>query len=93
MGQYIYYCEVHRSHEYQPGVYKIVAENNFNQHWFPKLNKLITQSERVWKQGPKGGVRIIKNNIGYDMYPTGYVTNNDRWMREFVWTKLNAKPL
>lgn len=93
MGQYTYYCEVkiNRS-DYKPGVYKVVADSGWNQAWFPKLNRLITVSERVWKQGPRGGVRIVKDR-SWGMYPMGYITTNEKLMKKFAWIKLSAKTL
>jgi hypothetical protein len=49
-------------------------------------------SHRVWRQGPRGGVKIIRDR-GYDLYPTTYITNNPKWMEKFAWVKLKAKPL
>lgn len=92
MGQYTYYCEVQVQHprvEFAPGVYKVVASGGFSRSWFPKLNQVIQFSDRVWKQGPKGGVKIIKSRDW--PYPGGYITTNDEWMRKFAWVKLKAK--
>lgn len=90
MGQYTYYCEVKRGRgDYEPGVYKVVADRGWNHAWFPTLNRLITVSERVWKQGPRGGVKMLKAP-SWD-YPMGYITTNDEWMRKFAWVKLKAK--
>jgi hypothetical protein len=45
-------------------------------------------------QGPRGGVKIIKDRINWygGMYG-GYVTNNETAMKEFAWIKLSARPL
>ena len=92
MGTYTYYCEVKdRIREYPQGVYKVVADNDFSGQWFPTANRLITVSDRVWKQGPKGGVKIIKDRSW--PYPMGYITTKDEWMRKFAWVKLSAKSL
>jgi hypothetical protein len=91
MGTYTYYCEVKdRIREFPQGVYKVVAENDFGGRWFPTANRLITVSDRVWKQGPKGGVKIVKCR-SWRLYPTGYITTNEKYMREFAWVKLKAK--
>lgn len=93
MGQYVYYCEVKRQvHEYSPGVYKVVADRGFNSKWFPALNRLTNFSDRVWKQGPRGGVKIIKAPW-HELWPQGYVTTSQKYMREFAWIKLRAKPI
>lgn len=91
MGTYTYYCEVKsRVREYPEGIYKVVTDNGFNGKWFPVLNRLTTVSDRVWKQGPKGGVKIIKAPWS-NLWPTGYITTNQKYMREFAWVKLRAK--
>lgn len=91
MGTYTYYCEVKdRIREYPPGVYKVVADNGFSGPWFPVLNRLTTVSDRVWKQGPKGGVKIIKAPWRYG-WPMGYITTSQKYMREFAWIKLRAR--
>lgn len=93
MGQYTYYCEVkHPRVELAPGVYKIVADRDFNLGWFPQLNKVIQVSDRVWKQGPRGGVKIIKDR-SWELYPMGYITTDEKWMKKFAWVKLSAKSL
>lgn len=91
MGTYTYYCEVgSRVREYPAGVYKVIADKGFNGRWFPVLNRLITVSDRVWKQGPRGGVKLIKSPWD-DFWATGYITANEKYMREFAWIKLQAK--
>lgn len=92
MGQYVYYCEVKsRVREYPEGVYKVVADKGFNGKWFPILNRLTTVSDRIWKQGPRGGVKIMKSPS--HLWHTGYVTQNEKYMREFAWVKLQAKSI
>ena len=52
------------------------------------MYSLIQNSSKVWRQGPRGGVKIIKNrDIGY----RGYVTTKEEQMKEFVWIKLQAR--
>lgn len=90
MGTYTYYCEVSsRVREYPAGVYKVEASNG-NATWFPQLNRLTTVSDKVWKQGPKGGVKIVKYPW-WNSWPMGYITTNEKYMREFAWIKLRAK--
>lgn len=92
MKQYTYYCEVQdRVREYPAGVYKVVA--NGVGTWFPVLNRLMTVSGRVWKQGPKGGVKIVKHRWHNGAWPIGYITTNEKYMQEFMWIKLTAKEL
>ena len=54
-------------------------------------NRLITLSHKVWRQGPKGGVKIIKDKENWSRY-FGYVTTNEKIMKEFMWVKLQAQP-
>lgn len=92
-GAYIYYCEITKSRQdIDAGVYRVVAEGGFDRAWFPKLNRLVTASERVWKQGPKGGVKIMKQPYWSSNYYGGlYQTHNPQAMKEFAWVKLRAK--
>lgn len=93
MGTYTYYCEVkNRIREYPAGVYKVVADKGINHLWFPVLNRLTTVSDRVWKQGPRGGVKMIKAPWN-GPWPMGYITTDEKYMREFAWVKLRAKSL
>jgi hypothetical protein len=50
---------------------------------------LMRSSDKVWRQGPKGGVKIIKDRAGYCSYQ--YVTNNEAEMKQFMWVKLKAR--
>ena len=93
MREYTYYCEVgSRIREYPAGVYKVVASNGINATWFPQLNRLTTVSDKVWKQGPKGGVKIVKYPW-WNSWPIGYITTNEKYMKEFAWIKLRAKAI
>jgi hypothetical protein len=93
MADYTYYCEVtdKRSSRpiFAPGVYRVAGDQR---SWYTILNHLITVSERVWKQGPRGGVKIIKSPWN-QLWPMGYITNNKKYMQEFSWIKLQAKEL
>ena len=91
MSAYTYYCEIKdKGCEYPPGVYKVIVDQGVDPRWFSNLNRLSNLSDRIWKQGPKGGVRIVKAPWRYG-WPMGYVTNNEKYMREFAWIKLQAK--
>ena len=94
MGRFTtYYCEVSKTREdIKPGVYNLVADRVIDGLWFAKLSRLTTVSDRVWKQGPKGGVRIIKEPFwGPTYYGHKYLTTNPRAMKEFAWVKLRAR--
>jgi hypothetical protein len=56
----------------------------------PPLRRLdlITHSDKVWVQGPKGGVKLVKSRNSISRY--GYVTRNEQAMQEFAWIKLSA---
>lgn len=56
--------------------------------WQSRLAKL---SDRVWRQGPQGGVKIVKSR-GH-IFDYGYVTTNEERMKEFIWVKLKAQPV
>lgn len=92
MGTYTYYCEVTRDRaDIRSGVYSVVTEG-WNAHWYTTLNRLTTASERVWKQGPQGGVRLIKEPWqGDKFYGRKYLTTNPEAMKEFAWVKIRAK--
>lgn len=93
MAHYTYYCEVtRRRNDVESGVYKIVADNSFMGPWFPKLNRLMSFSEYVWKEGPRGGIKISKAPWN-QLCPMGYVAKDSEWMKRFFWTKLKAKTL
>jgi outer membrane biogenesis lipoprotein LolB len=52
---------------------------------------IIRNSHNVWRQGPKGGVKVVKD---YSVaYPLGYITGNDKHMKKFMWIKMQAKEL
>ena len=57
-------------------------------------SRLALNSDRVWCQGPRGGVKMVKDRVNYygnGVY--GYVTRNKKAMKEFAWVKLSARPL
>lgn len=67
---------------------------NMLKWWQPKL---MEDSDYVWCQGPKGGVRLVYQNWDL-LYKTdfahfkkqGYITNDPEAMAEFMWIKLKA---
>jgi hypothetical protein len=62
--------------------------------WHGGQGRLSMNSDKIWCQGPRGGVKIVKDKINYygGAYG-GYVTNNKTAMKEFTWVKLSARPL
>lgn len=89
MVDYNYYCEVtYDRADIKPGIYSFLSEKNSRIGY----NRLITLSDKVWRQGPKGGVKIIKDRGASFFHPTGYVTTNEKLMKKFMWVKLKAQP-
>ncbi len=86
-----YYYEFIKPHkQYEAGVY-------YNNSRFPKRDVAML-SDRVWAQGPKGGVRIVHQNwwkpsVRMKYYGSNYLTKNQEAMKEFMWVKLKAKPI
>ena len=64
-------------------------------HWFAPA--LFRDSDLVWCQGARGGVRLIHEDWalrgGDNFRKLGYVTTNEEAMQEFAWVKLRAKTL
>lgn len=57
-------------------------------------SKLIENSDLVWCQGIKGGVRLVHYNWKtMDKRKYGYISRNSKAMQEFMWIKLQAKKL
>ena len=45
----------------------------------------------VWRQGPKGGVKVMPTTNSFRQY--GYISKNEELMKEFAWVKLRATEL
>lgn len=90
MGDTTYYCEIadNYTYEFSKGVIAIPWRREYH----TKIMRCISYSHRVWKQGPRGGVKIIKDKqTNKNLF--GYVTKNDEAMKEFMWVKLKAQSL
>ena len=61
--------------------------------WYGGQSRLAMNSDRIWCQGPRGGVKIVKDKITYPGGMYGYITNNNKAMKEFAWIKLSARYL
>lgn len=88
MTQTIYYCEIpgNYTREFSKGVTTIPWKREYT----TKITQCIMYSDRVWVQGPRGGVKIVKNKRDMtNVY--GYVTKNEQLMKEFMWVKLQAQ--
>jgi hypothetical protein len=53
--------------------------------------RLIRESEQVWLQGPRGGVKLVKGAY-WDHWAT-YLRRDSEKMKQFVWVKLRARQL
>jgi hypothetical protein len=91
----VYYCEVHQdvTTEFPKGIFAITSKKSNR----TKITRCISYSDKVWAQGPQGGVRIIKDRtstglLGYTS-KNDYVTRNDKSMKRFMWVKLKAQVL
>ena len=90
MAEYTFYCKIFRDYPLagiKAGVYSYTSEAGRR----TSLEfTLIQFSEKVWRQGPHGGVKIIKDR-GINGYYYGYVTNDEEEMKKFMWAKLQAR--
>jgi hypothetical protein len=88
VANYTYYCEILEDYTYEfpKGVISIPWKREYN----TKINRCVSYSNRVWVQGPKGGVKMVKDREG-NTY--GYVTKNEELMKEFMWVKLKAQTI
>lgn len=92
MAETIYYCEVvgDYTYEFPKGVFAIPGRSEYS----TKISRCVSYSHRVWKQGPRGGVKLIKQGFENDkFYGYGYLTKDPEAMKEFMWVKLRAEPL
>ncbi len=90
MDKPIYYCEILEDYTYE--FPKGVISIPYRHEYITKIRRAISYSHKVWIQGSRGGVKIVKDRLSNTgLY--GYVTNNDEAMKEFMWVKLKAQPL
>lgn len=78
-------------------VNSVKSNNNYgaNRWWRPDV---FASAKKVWRQGPKGGVQLIKSpwygpdrELGWNYL--GYITNIPEAMAEFSWVVLSAVPV
>ena len=55
------------------------------------LPRLMRESDQVWYQGPRGGVKLVKGAY-WDHWAT-YLRRDSEKMKQFVWVKLRARAL
>jgi hypothetical protein len=70
---------------WKAGVYSAVG---YMGGWVGGQGRLSMNSDKIWCQGPRGGVKIVKDRTTW-LY--GYVTNNPAIMKKFTWIKLSAR--
>ena len=91
----VYYFELSRP--MNDGIDRIAAgvysDAGWMGAWYGGQSRLAMNSDRVWMQGPRGGVKIVKDRINYYGGVYGYITTNKKAMKEFAWIKLSARPL
>lgn len=86
MGDYTYYCEIHKDrYTFKKGIYTYSCGKR-KEFKYLELNQF---SDKIWRQGPKGGVKIVKNRSAY--CTSQYVTTDEKIMKEFMWVKLQAQ--
>ena len=88
-----YYFEIEKARtdgidSWSKGIYS--SEGYMGSYIVGWQSRLARLSDRIWRQGPKGGVKIIK---GRGQHGYGYVTNNEEMMKKFIWVKLKAQPV
>lgn len=56
--------------------------------------RLIRESEQVWYQGPRGGVKLVKGSKiePWNAWST-YLRRDSEKMKQFAWVKLRARAL
>ena len=89
----IYYFELPQDYDnsidsWSKGIYSSVGY--MGGYFVGWQSTLARQSTRVWQQGPKGGVKIVK---GRGRHGYGYVTKDEGMMKKFMWVKLSAQTL
>lgn len=87
---FTFYCKIvndYPSKEVKAGVYSFTNSKRISLKEFT----LVQFSDKVWRQGPRGGVKIYKDR--YSRLRNGYVTKNVEEMKKFMWAKLQAQPI
>ena len=90
-----YYFELHQDRtdhidSWKAGVY---SSPGYMLDHRVRQSRLSQNSDRIWCQGPRGGVKIVKDRISYPGGMYRYVTKNEKLMKEFAWVKLRARRL
>jgi hypothetical protein len=88
----IYYFEIANDYTdgidtWKKGVYSAEGYMGAYYGWQTRTKHV---SNRIWRQGPKGGVKIVK---GRGQHGYAYVTKDEEMMKKFIWAKLSAQPI
>ena len=86
MADFTYYCEVFTDRRFiNKGIYTYSCGKRKDF----KYLELIQHSDKIWRQGPMGGVKIVKDRNQWAS--SQYVTTDEKVMKEFMWVKLKAQ--
>lgn len=91
MVDFTYYCKIVKDFPtagIKAGVYSCTSSGKRTSREFMVLTRY---SDKVWRQGPRGGVKTIKDRGA--RYSVRYVTNEVEEMKKFMWAKLQAQPI
>lgn len=88
MAEYTFYCVVSKDRpqlEISAGTYRFTSMSTYHRN-----TKIVAASDKVWRVGPKGGVKITKDR--YHLFGSSkYVTKDETQMKQFMWVKLQAQ--
>jgi hypothetical protein len=87
---YQYYCEINWERPNRPrGIYTFSSPDH--KYATREYYDAVQFSDIIWRQGPKGGVKIVKDRRA--SYPVGYITSSEKHMKRFMMVKLTAREL
>ena len=87
---YTFYCVVSKDRpqlDISAGTYRFTSMSTYHRN-----TKMVMASDRVWRQGPKGGVKITKDRYWWSG-GSPYVTKDEEKMKQFMWVKLQAQEI
>ena len=75
--------------------WKLALDHTLRSTNINHLPRLIRESEQVWYQGPRGGVKLVKDSsesLPWN-YWACYLRQDSEKIKQFAWIKLRAKEL
>jgi hypothetical protein len=88
--EFTYYFDVPvDKYHFKKGVYSYTSDRE-GMFWKSPTSELLQHSQTVWRQGPHGGVKIMKSKT-HQVYV--YITKHEELMKQFMWAKLQAQHL